>query len=84
MSIKTKPRVEVKPVAWTGDTVNKYQAHVSVEVEDRDKPVTFYGDPAVTEDGAVISLKRELACWQQALAPARDAVVKFKLKGDAE
>ena len=79
-----KPRVEVKPVAWTGDTVNKYQAHVSVEVEDRDKPVTFYGDPAVTEDGAVISLKRELACWQQAVAVSRDTLANYKPDNDKE
>lgn len=59
MATKVEPKVEIKPVAWTGETVLKYQGFVTVTRPDgKEKVMT--GEPMGTVSAAKESLKHEI------------------------
>ena len=75
---KKDAQIEVRPVAWTGDTVNKWEARCTVQVENRQKPITIIGDPMPNEKSAVDALRKEIIYWQQAVAVSRDALANYR------
>lgn len=64
-----KPKVEVKPVAWTGSIVTKYQGFVTVTRVDGEVRV-MTGDPMPSKNEAFRELKTEL---RRRLVDIRDA-----------
>lgn len=75
---KKNAQIEVRPVAWTGDTVNKWEARCTVQVENRQKPITIIGDPMPNEKSAVDALRKEIIYWQLAVAVSRDALANYR------
>ena len=57
--ILQKPVIEVKPVAWVGETPMKYQAQVTLIRANKEKKI-LVGDPISTEAGAMTSLIHEV------------------------
>ena len=56
---RVQPKFEVKPVAWAGEVVTKYQAFVTVTRPNGEEK-TMTGDPMRTKDAAEESLAHEL------------------------
>lgn len=59
MAKNVEPKVEIKPVAWAGESVLKYQGFVIVTRPDGQEKV-MTGEPMGTEDAARESLKHEI------------------------
>lgn len=59
MAKSVDARVEIKPVAWAGEYVLKYQGFVIVTRPDGTEKV-MTGEPMGTEDAARESLKQEI------------------------
>lgn len=73
MSKNTKTKVEIKPVAWTGEIVLKYQGFVTVTRPDgKEKVMT--GEPMGTAEAAKESLKHEIMQRQQDVNAAISAL----------
>ena len=73
MSNIIEPKVEIKPVAWSGETVLKYQGFVTVTRPDgKEKVMT--GEPMGTIDAAKESLKHEIMERQQDVNAAINAI----------
>ena len=81
---KKDAQIEVRPVAWTGQTVNKWEARCTVQVENRQKPIVIIGDPMPNEKSAVDALRTEIIYWQQAVAVSRDTLANYKPDNDKE
>ena len=73
MAKKVEPKFEVKPVAWAGEVVTKYQAFVTVTRPNGEKKI-MTGDPKCTEDAAQESLACELLQRQDDIALALGAM----------
>ena len=71
--VEKKASVEVKPVAWAGNTVLKHQAFVTVIRQNGDKKV-MCGDPAQNEIQAIINLCEELKERQRDIIAALDVL----------
>ncbi len=54
-----KPRIELCPTAWNGDTPTEYKAFITV-YRDATTERVYNGDASSTRAGAVIALKKEL------------------------
>ena len=68
-----EPKVEIKPVAWSGEVVLKYQGFVTVTRPDgKEKVMT--GEPMGTIDAAKESLKHEIMERQQDVNAAINAI----------
>lgn len=68
MANLSKPKIEVVPVAWTGDNiVTKYQAKITL-VRPNDDVKVLTGDPMTTEEAALNSLKVEVIQRQEDLS----------------
>ena len=73
MAISVEPKVEVKPVAWAGEIVLKYQGFVTVTRSDgKEKVMT--GEPMGTAEAAKESLKHEIMQRQQDVNAAISAL----------
>lgn len=68
-----EPKVEIKPVAWTGETVLKYQGFVTVTRPDGKKKV-MTGEPMGTVPAAKESLKHEIMQRQSDINDALHAL----------
>lgn len=73
MPKSTKTKVEIKPVAWSGTTVLKYQGFVTVTRPDGTEKV-MTGEPMGTEEAALSSLKYEMMQRQQDVNAAMSAI----------
>lgn len=58
------PKIEVKPVCWSGEKPIKYQAQVTVIRPNGDKKILI-GDPMSTEEAAKTSLVHEVLQRQE-------------------
>lgn len=67
------PKVEIKPVAWAGENVTKYQGFVTVYRPDG-SPKVMTGDPMRTIPSAKESLKYEVLQRQQDVTAALSAL----------
>lgn len=73
MAISVEPKVEVKPVAWAGEIVLKYQGFVTVTRPDgKEKVMT--GEPMGTAEAAKESLKHEIMQRQHDINDAISAL----------
>ncbi len=73
MGKNTKPEVEIKPVAWSGGTVLKYQGFVTITRPDgKEKVIT--GEPTSSVETAKESLKDEIMLRQQDVRAAMSAI----------
>lgn len=73
MAKNVEPKVEIKPVAWTGEIVLKYQGFVTVTRPDgKEKVMT--GEPMGTVEAAKESLKHEIMQRQQDINAAISAL----------
>ena len=73
MAKSVEPKVEIKPVAWTGEIVLKYQGFVTVTRPDgKEKVMT--GEPMGTAEAAKESLKHEIMQRQQDVNAAISAL----------
>ena len=68
-----EPKVEIKPVAWTGEIVLKYQGFVTVTRPDGVKKV-MTGEPMGTVPSAEESLKHEIMQRQHDINDAISAL----------
>ncbi len=66
-----KAKIEVKPVAWSGEKITKYEAFARYF---SGKCIT--SGPQTTEHKAMLALNDELASWQKAIADMREAFKK--------
>ncbi len=73
MEKSLKPKVEIKPVAWTGEIVLKYQGFVTVARPDGGEKV-MTGEPMGTVEAAKESLKHEIMQRQQDVNAAISAL----------
>ncbi len=73
MSKQVPPKVEIKPVAWAGEVVTKYQGFITVTRPDgKEKVMT--GDPMGTIPAAKQSLKHEIMQRQSDITAAISAL----------
>lgn len=73
MAKSVEPKVEVKPVAWAGEIVLKYQGFVTVTRPDgKEKVMT--GEPMGTAEAAKESLKHEIMQRQHDINDAISAL----------
>lgn len=73
MSKTVPPKVEIKPVAWAGEIVTKYQGFINVTRPDgKEKVMT--GEPMSTQAAAKQSLKHEMIERQSDISQALDAL----------
>ena len=73
MAKSVDARVEIKPVAWSGGTVLKYQGFVTITRPDgKEKVMT--GEPMGTVEAAKESLKHEIMQRQQDVNAAISAL----------
>lgn len=72
-----EPKVEIKPVAWSGEKVLKYQGFVTITRPDGKEKV-MNGEPMVTIAAATESLKHEIMQRQQDVNAALNALQSFK------
>ena len=70
---RVQAKFEVKPVAWAGEVVTKYQAFVTVTRPNGEEK-TMTGDPMSTKDAAEESLARELLQRQDDITLALGAM----------
>ena len=73
MAKSVDARVEIKPVAWAGEYVLKYQGFVTVTRPDGTEKV-ITGEPMGTEEAALSSLKYEIMQRQQDVNAAMSAI----------
>lgn len=79
--IDRKPKVEIKPVAWSGGVAYKYQAFVTVTRSDGSEKV-MTGDPRSTKGGALRHLQIELSERHLDIAVAISAASEFVVVDD--
>lgn len=73
MSKITKTKVEIKPVAWVGEIVTKYQGFITVTRPDgKEKVMT--GEPMPSEEAARQSLRHEVMQRRDDINQALDVV----------
>ena len=73
MPKKNPAKLEVKPVAWAGEIVTKYQGFITVTRPDgKEKVMT--GEPMSSEEAARQSLKNEILQRRDDVNQALDAV----------
>lgn len=66
----------VKPVAWAGEKVLKYQGFLEYPGPGN-RTIRLVGEPRSTEQAAACSVYNELCVWEQAIGAFKDEFTNF-------